>query len=98
MTCNPPPTKTRMNIAEILKNRKVEKTTAPHEVADCVDAIQKHVTFTEKYTYKYWLKKCKGKNLYDIEQLLNKMLEVEKWLKKEKKAELNRGGWLSKRL
>ena len=70
------------------------QTDAPHQTADCVNEIEKHVEFTKKYGYGYWLRKCKGKKLEDVQLTLEKMKEVEKWLKGKGEV-LNRGGWLS---
>ena len=74
-----------------------ETTTAPHEVAECVNKIGEVVTFTAKYSRGYWLKKCKGKKVYDIELLIKKMKETEAWLQ-TKGEKLNRGGWLTNRI
>ena len=72
------------------------QTDAPHQPAHCVNLIKEELGFEDddKYGYVYWLARCKGKKLEDVQLTLEKMKEVEKWLKGKGEV-LNRGGWLS---
>jgi|GEM_PF-4260388 len=52
-----------INKEQILQRVTTPTTTAPHELADIVNRIEKEIGFTGRYTYGYWLKRCKGLSL-----------------------------------
>lgn len=80
---------------DLFKQKITRKTDAPHETADCVNELQKYIDFTDKYGYKYWLRKCKGKTLPYIQWKIQEMKDVDKWLQETKGKRLDRGKWMT---
>lgn len=77
-------------------------TDAPHELAEAVNLIEKHIAFTEKYDRGYWLRQVKFANfdhpVDEMTRLLKKMTELKDWLKLTKGEHLSCGAWLTNRL
>ena len=79
-------------ISSLLQQSIFEKTDAPHEIADAVNYIKKHIGFSGRYKYGYWLGKVKksGFGKHRITKLVEEAMALD--------PKYNRGGWLTNRL
>lgn len=77
---------------KLIKEHKVKKVTARHELADSVDYIEEKIGLTSKYNYKFWLGRIKRKGLtnFQVKALVNEALGLDK--------KYSKGGWLNNQL
>ena len=79
-------------ISSLLQQSIFEETDAPHEIADAVNYIKKHIGFSGRYKYGYWLNKVKksGFGKYRVTKLVDEAMALD--------PKYNKGGWLTNRL